>query len=1091
MFATVTGGTGSIPPETTITIVNATTITLSAAAEASGSVTITFTSPGTLTEIIPSSLTGIAQGDIVTVSSGPGTLASGETTVESIDELAGSITLSQTPTVPGAATLTFAPALGTGSTSLQYTIGKLGAITTYTVNNSGNGYDVGDVLSVLSTDLVQPISYAVTSVDKETITFTNSLSASFFSVGDTLERDDNGIVVSADVLFVNSTGSSLNSIDVTTQGFGAGDSVTKGGDATALTVNTADSAVRYFIDLNDGNGAQETPDITFYVGNTYLFDLSDSSNSSHVFALSSFRDGNHLPSLVSAVDTTLDTNSTQITVTSTTGITEGMQISVDSGDGAVLEGTLVESVDGANTITLSAAPITSGTSIVSFSGTEYTDGVTRTGSQLQIKVTDSTPTLYYYCSLDGTGHANLGGVDNSEATISVDPNNPKVFGSGFLVSLSTITSDDVISLNVNDGELGSKSLTTITGNFTDTNTTGTATTASIIANTVSTPSIVSNSGLTITSSTVDVAANLNVGSTIQMLQSNGKITTSGQIKTTNIFNSNDELTITGSVIGSTANYDVVLKPFQSRVTKVDSLTAIQIPKGSIGDRPATNYDGYIRFNTETNQYEGYSEQASAWSSLGGVRDLDGNTTILAEESIGVNDNTLWLINDDVNTIKFTPTHQSFENVKKIRSSNTAAPNYKEWVANDPSVLGEYIKYRNNIFEVTAVDTPSGTNLTGTTGTEPVDTTGNNITNGNLTLVFHGTAVSSLTFEEISEVLIDPLGFTDLVVNGELRFSNNTISSNVSDIVVKPVGSQKVEIDCSSSLVIPVGDNNSKGNPAQGSIRYNTDDAQFEGYNGLQWGGLGGVKDVDQDTKITAETGPGNDEDVLSFFNANDNTLNLTANRLEFNTIDTITSTGSGTLNIEASLVTFDSLATSLDNSSATESFLSTTKDNLDFGLSTGVLNDHLVRFTNTGLVIYNLGFGTGTPDNVTVLNETLSNFELASVRTNTSKLDLVKGTVNAANTTVYTPSIESSAKVILTAHNTTTGDKEIIEYLVIDKGSDIVFTETNTTKTGSDLVSSSFDFDPSSNVRLSVTLDTGLTVGDTVFVTIVKTITKR
>ena len=70
-------------------------------------------------------------------------------------------------------------------------------------------------------------------------------------------------------------------------------------------------------------------------------------------------------------------------------------------------------------------------------------------------------------------------------------------------------------------------------------------------------------------------------------------------------------------------------------------------------------------------------------------------------------------------------------------------------------------------------------------------------------------------------------------------------------------------------------------------------------------------------------------------------------------------------------------------------------------------------------------------------------------------------------------------------------DKEIIEYLVIDKGSDIVFTETNTTKTGSDLVSSSFDFDPSSNVRLSVTLDTGLTVGDTVFVTIVKTITKR
>ena len=1089
MTVGVTGGTGSVPPDTTITVTSPTLLTLSAPADITGPVTCTFISPGNLAEITPSSLTGIAVGDIVTKTGGTGDLASGETTVDSIDDFSGTLILSQNPSVPGSVTLSFSPALGTGTSDFQYTIEKLGSISSYEINNSGNGYDVNDVLSVSPTDLVQPIQYTVTNVEQETVTFTNPLSASFFSVGDTLERDDTGIVISADVLAVNSTGGSLDSIIVASQGFNAGDTVTKGGDTTPLTVNTSVSKFRYYLD--DGNGAQQTPNLTFYVGNTYLFDLSDSSNSSHIFALSKFRDGIHPPSSISSINTTLDTNTNQITVASTTGILEGMEIVVDSGDGEVLVGTVVASVDNATTITLTNNPITSGTSVVTFRGVEYTDGVTRTGGNLTIKVTDTTPNLYYYCAIDDASHGDEGGDDNIEALITVDSNNPKVFGSGFSITLPTITSDDVISLDVGDGELSSKSFTTIDASFTNTSTSGTSTSGTVIANTVSTPILSSGTSLNIATSTVDVSGNLNVGSGIQMTESNGRITTSGQIKTTNIFNSNDELTITGSIIGSTANYDVVLKPFQSRITKVDSLTALQVPKGTTGDRPAQSYDGYIRFNTETNQYEGFSENADAWSSLGGVRDLDGNTTILAEESVGSNDNTLWFINDNVNTVKFTPSHLSFESVKRIRSSNTSAPDYKEWIANDPSNLGDYIKYRNNIFEVTAVANPGGTNLTGTTGSEPTDTTGNNITNGDLTLVYHSSAVANVTFEEVNEVQIDPLGFTDLVINGELRFSNNIMSSEINDIIIKPTGTQKLIIETTSSLVIPVGDNNSKGTPAQGSIRYNTDDTQFEGFNGVQWGGLGGVKDVDQDTKITAESAPAADEDVLAFFNANDNTLNLTTTRLEFNTIDTIKSTGSDTLNLNASTITFNDLATTLDNDSTTESFLFTTKDNFDFGLSTGVLTDHLVRLTNTGSIIYNLGFGTGTPNNLTVLDSTLTNYELAHVKTNTSKLDLERGTLNAANTTVYNPSTEASATVVLTAHNTTTGDKEVIEYLVTDKGTDIFFTETNTTKTGSELVSTVFDFDSSNNVRLTVNLDNGLTTGDLVFVTIIKTVTKR
>ena len=44
------------------------------------------------------------------------------------------------------------------------------------------------------------------------------------------------------------------------------------------------------------------------------------------------------------------------------------------------------------------------------------------------------------------------------------------------------------------------------------------------------------------------------------------------------------------------------------------------------------------------------------------------------------------------------------------------------------------------------------------------------------------------------------------------------------------------------------------------------------------GGLGGVKDIDQDTKIIPETSPNADEDIL-YFSANNNTMRLSAGAL--------------------------------------------------------------------------------------------------------------------------------------------------------------------------------------------------------------------
>lgn len=70
---------------------------------------------------------------------------------------------------------------------------------------------------------------------------------------------------------------------------------------------------------------------------------------------------------------------------------------------------------------------------------------------------------------------------------------------------------------------------------------------------------------------------------------------------------------------------------------------------------------------------------------------------------------------------------------------------------------------------------------------------------------------------------------------------------------------------SGALRLPVGNSASRPVASAGLVRFNSQDGQFEGYDGIAWAGLGGVIDVDQDTKILAEDTPGSDNDQLKFY----------------------------------------------------------------------------------------------------------------------------------------------------------------------------------------------------------------------------------
>jgi hypothetical protein len=971
-------------------------------------------------------------------------------------------------------------------TGYAYTINKLGILSAVSINSKGNGYEENDILNVNNLLLTQPFEYTVGTAQSFVVNFTSTVPSSAFVVGNdytfTATGPTGSTNTTATVIEKQVSGSNIVNITVRISGMG---SISSGDTSGSYTVDEVDQVNKYTIDFGAGSGDELYPDFTLLKDNRYIFTIP----SGHPFRFSIHPRG--IWNTVNVGALTLSTTSKVLNVSNTTGILVGMTVERDNSvigeNASYASGTVVTNVT-SNTITISEFPQSAGTATTIFRGSQYSGTeVIYESNAVTIQPGIDTPSiLYYYC----TQHEDMSGGVGYEAVVTVNQVNPKIFGSGANIVVDEIEITDMLSASVTTGaltvsdiigeEISGDSLNVTTGSI-PTLTSSTSVTTPLLKNSVD---LTLESGST--SSVVLTTQSLKVGQTVTVTSSTGKIDTAGEIKTTDKLNVNDILNITNSEITSFGTNNIILSPAPNRTVKVNSTSALVVPVGTSAARPTILAEnGAIRFNTTTQQYEGYSEDAASWSSLGGVRDLDGNTFILAEATVGSNDNTLWFINDNINTVKFTPFYQEFANVKKIRSINVSAPAYTDWNSNIPVSAGQYLKYRNNIFIVITGG------ITGTAGSEPTNTTGNNFSNGTSVLAYFTTAVAPLTFEEISELRIAPTGGTPLSINGNLRLTNNVISTDIDDLLLKPNTGKKVTIDAATSLVLPVGDTNERGAPLRGSVRFNTTISQYEGYDGTNWSSLGGVRDVDGNTYIVPELSAGSNENILYFYNNGGNTLRVTENDIQLDTIDTINSVTSNTLNLDAQLITFNNLAVSIDTSSLTSTFISTTKDNLDLGLSSGLTNDPLLRLSDTGDIYYNLGFGSGVYDGLKLFDTDLKQFELADFKISTTKVNLVRNTINTGSAILYDTALHTSAKVQIISHNETTGDKEFIEYSVIDDGTDIFFTDFGNVKTGAELISCVFDFNANNNVRVTFTLNSALSSGNSVKVTVISNIIKR
>ncbi|CAF34150.1 virion structural protein [Synechococcus phage S-PM2] len=964
-----------------------------------------------------------------------------------------------------------------GTTNLQYQISQIGQVKNFQFQNGGSGYIQGDILTVDSQDLAGVISYSVENKELHKITFVNNISPSVVPVGATVKYNNNiGFIQ-----YVKSSGGIVQYIY--TDRIGATPGIlltieTEGGENT-YDVDQSIDIFRWFIDNNG------IPNLTFVPNQTYRFNYIP--DEAHIFSLSRFPGGIWGRSRIENLSTNLISSSNVISVSSSTGILPGMDVIFVSGEGQLVSGTKVSEING-NDVTLSKTPLLSGSAVLTFVGSEYTSNVSRDESSLTIRVTEDTPSpLYYYCATQSQDHADEGGEENQESIITIDYLNPRtLFGSEFEIEIAEIESVDFIKLDSITGGITSVSVSSENADFN----TGDITILDsflITSDELSISTITSsnlNEEIELTANNFIVDSNFRISNKLFINNLTGNLTSSGTIKG-NDLNINDTINITNNTISTASGNNLVLSPAPLRTAKVNATTALVIPVGTNNQRPqaAVVETGAIRFNTDTQQYEGYNATAASWSSLGGVRDVDGNTYIIAEASVGSNDNTLYFYNNGLNTARLNNTYFDFRSTKRIRSENMSAPSYTEWRANTPVSVGQYLKHKNNIYEVTIAGTTAGS------ANPPIHTTGIAI-NGSATLLWSALSISTLTFEEISEVRIGPDGTTPLVISDELVLQNNQISSKLNDINIKPSVGKKVFVDSNSSLVLPVGDNNQRGAAVIGSVRFNTSISQYEGYDGSNWSSLGGVRDVDGNTYIIPETSAGSNENILYFYNDDNNTLQLSSGGLDFVSTDNITSSTTDTLNLNASVVNFDNLSLSIDNT-GTSTILSSIKDSLDINLSVGLNVDNLLSLTSNGEISVNTGFALGSESKINILDSTLKYFELSDSIISTFVIDLEKNVVDTGSDIIYDPSVHRAARMTIIVDNTTKDEREVIDFNICHKGTDIFYTEYGNITTSVKLIQTSFDFTAGNEVRATFTANQNNSANDIINIVVHKTIIKK
>jgi len=312
----------------------------------------------------------------------------------------------------------------------------------------------------------------------------------------------------------------------------------------------------------------------------------------------------------------------------------------------------------------------------------------------------------------------------------------------------------------------------------------------------------------------------------------------------------------------------------SQSITVNTTGAFTIPVGNTAQRP-TAASGQIRFNSQQQSFEGYN--GAGWSTLGGVRDVDGNTYVIAETGPGVNNNELDFFTDGTQRFQIGATGD-FKFGDTLAEVTIAGATGNAVFGGTLDVTG--ITNINDTTDSTTitdgalvVDGGVGIAKKLFVGTD-LDVAGNVQIDGTLTV----DGIATLKAGASGSIAIGDDATDNVVFNADVNsdfvpdtngtYNLGSLVQNWNKAYLRTLDSDNdiITVDINGAIVLPVGTVLERPAAAtQGMIRYNSDDTTFEGYDGTAWGSLGGVKDVDQDTYIQAETSPGADNDELEFY----------------------------------------------------------------------------------------------------------------------------------------------------------------------------------------------------------------------------------
>jgi len=283
---------------------------------------------------------------------------------------------------------------------------------------------------------------------------------------------------------------------------------------------------------------------------------------------------------------------------------------------------------------------------------------------------------------------------------------------------------------------------------------------------------------------------------------------------------------------------------------------------------------------------------------------------------------------------------------------------KIYIPSNNVLIDQNLTVTQDLTVTTGTTYLKNTTVVGTiTQTGDIVQTGDITTTGNYEVTGHITSTGYLQLPQVrieNNVISTTVTNTDLelqangtgnVVIEGIKISDNNIQSVVtnSNITLTPQGTGNVVINSNQSLQIPVGTTAQRpgtlvGTTATtGMIRYNTDLAQYEGYNGTYWIKLSGVQDLDGNTYIKAESTLGANDNTLYFYADNNlmatidatklfverlQTSNLDLNGSTISSITTdsnlnLTATGTGGVRV-GNLRIYNNTITNISNNAVTE-----------------------------------------------------------------------------------------------------------------------------------------------------------------------------